>query len=235
LEINHLTHCILTEKMLRALPQALIFDMDGTLIDNMDFHRRAFFAFLKKHGINVTDEEYERKNQGTITEIIPRFFGSHLSESQIVALGEEKEDLYREMYGPYLKPIKGLREFLEDAARKGIKMALATMGDRKNVRFTLEGLGIAEYFSAVVSGEEVRLGKPNPEVFLLAAAKLSVPPDECMAFEDSFSGIRSAISAGMRTVGVASTHTVDELLPFGLLQIIKDYTEIELATPVLEV
>lgn len=201
--------------------------MDGTLIHNMEYHRLAFFEFLKRYTISITEAEYEHKNKGTITEIIPRFFGDHLSPEQINKLGEEKEALYREMYHPHLKPIEGLIEFLKEAKNKGIRIALATMGDQKNVEFTLAGLQIQHYFDAIVSGEEVKHGKPHPEVFKRAAAKLSVSPDYCLAFEDSVSGITAALAANMQVVGVATTHTPEELRAlFQLPTIIQAYTEL---------
>ncbi|MDJ1506211.1 HAD family phosphatase [Xanthocytophaga agilis] len=213
--------------MISPLIKAFIFDMDGTLIHNMEYHQLAFFEFLKRHTISITEAEYEQKNKGTITEIIPRFFGDHLSHEQITELGEEKETLYREMYRPHLKPIEGLIEFLEEAKNKGIRIALATMGDQKNVQFTLAGLRIQHYFDAIVSGEEVKQGKPHPEVFQSAAAKLSVSPDHCLAFEDSVSGITAALAANMQVVGIATTHTPEELRAlFQLPTIIKTYTEL---------
>jgi beta-phosphoglucomutase family hydrolase len=210
------------------LAQALIFDMDGTLISNMEYHRLSFFEFLKRHGISITEAEYEHKNKGTITEIIPRFFGEGLSAEEIFELGEEKEALYREMYAPHLQPIDGLTEFLEKAKKRNLRIALATMGDQKNIRFTLDGLRIVHYFDATVGGEEVTYGKPHPEVFLLAAAKLSVSPDACIAFEDSVAGITSALAAQMQVVGVASTHTPEELgALFQLPTIIRNYHELK--------
>ncbi len=207
--------------------KALIFDMDGTLIDNMEYHRLSFFEFLKCHGISITEAEYEHKNKGTITEIIPRFFGDGLSPEQILELGEEKEALYREMYAPHLQPIDGLTEFLEKAKRLNLKVALATMGDQQNIRFTLEGLQIQHFFDATVGGEEVTYGKPDPEVFLKAADKLAVSPQSCIAFEDSVSGITAALAAHMPVVGVASTHSPEELSAlFQLPTIIRTYHEL---------
>ena len=176
--------------------------------------------------IGCRSSEYEAKNKGTITEIIPRFFGDHLTAEQIAALGEEKEALYRDMYAPHLRAIDGLHDFLESVKRRNIPMALATMGDQHNIRFTLNGLNISQYFDATVGGEEVTNGKPHPEVFQRAAAKLGVPPEDCAAFEDSHSGIAAALAAGMKTVGVASTHTPDELAVYPLWRIISDYREI---------
>ncbi len=214
--------------MTKKYPEALIFDMDGTLIDNMDYHRKAFYLFLEKYNIYPTEEEYTQKNKGTITEIIPRFFGNKLSREQIEALGEEKEALYREIYRPHLKPIPGLLEFLGRIAQKGIPTALATAGDRTNVQFVLDALQLNHYFDVLVTGEDVNHGKPNPEVFLLAADRLAILPENCLVFEDSFPGIEAGKRAGMQVVGIISTHTYQELQPLELYQIVNQYGHVKI-------
>jgi beta-phosphoglucomutase len=122
-----------------------------------------------------------------------------------------------------MQALPGLETFLTSLRQAGIRIALATAADRGNIDFTLDALGIRDHFDVIVGAEEVSKGKPDPEVFLLSARKLGVEPDACAAFEDSNPGIRAALAAGMRVVGIATTHTNDELSIFPLHAIINDY------------
>ncbi|GAB3834464.1 HAD family hydrolase [Hymenobacter jeollabukensis] len=214
---------------LENLPlKALIFDMDGTLIHNMHFHRRAWVDFLGQHGIRLTEEEFEHYNHGTGLEIIRRLFGAELPAADVQRLVQEKEALYRQQYGPHLRALPGLREFLTVARAQGLRLALATAGDAPNIDFVLDGLQLRPYFDAIIGAEQVQRGKPDPEVFLLAAAALGVAPAECLVFEDSMTGIEAARRAGMAAVGLATTHPAAELQGLGLAQIAADYTHLHL-------
>lgn len=197
--------------------------MDGTLVDNMDFHQKAWFAFLSRYDIHVTKAEYDRNNIGTIREIVPRFFPDVRDPAEILRLGMEKEEVYRDMYRGHVRPLPGLDRFLSTLRDAGIPMALATAADRGNIDFTIDALGIRDYFDAITGSEDVERGKPHPDVYLKAAEKLGIDPAVCMAFEDSIGGIRSAEAAGMRVVGIATTHTREELSGFPLFAIIDHY------------
>lgn len=203
--------------------RAAIFDMDGTLVDNMHFHQEAWFSFLADHGINLTIEEYHSKNAGILPEIMARFFPEVTDMEALYELGRKKEQKYQEIYRPHIKALPGLESFLSTLRRTGIKIGLATAADRGNIDFTLDALGIRAHFDVIIGAEEVSKGKPDPEVFLVAAQKLGVEPNTCVAFEDSHPGLRSALAAGMRVVGLATTHTNDELSIFPLHAIINDY------------
>lgn len=207
--------------------KAVIFDMDGTLVHNMHFHQQAWMQFLQNHGIHITEEEYNEKNHGTRMEIVPRYFNRKLTAEETNKLGAEKEALYREIYTPHLQPISGLDLFLTKLKEKNIKIGLATAGDKENIDFTIDGLGIRHYFDVVTGSEEVKKGKPDPEVFLLTAQKLGVAPQECLVAEDSMSGIQAGLTANMQVLGIASTHTREELALFELYNIIIDYTELQ--------
>jgi HAD superfamily hydrolase (TIGR01509 family) len=197
--------------------------MDGTLVNNMHFHQQAWFAFLEEHGLRVTEEEYQDKNAGILPEIIARFFPEVTDIETVYELGRKKEQKYQEIYRPHIQALPGLESFLSSLRRSGVRTGLATAADRGNIDFTLDALGIREYFDVIVGAEEVTKGKPDPEVFLVTAEKLGVEPADCAAFEDSNPGIRSALAAGMRVVGLATTHTNDELSIFPLHAIINDY------------
>lgn len=182
---------------------AFIFDMDGTLVDNILHHEIAWQQFLKNHGLDLPMVEIQEKAYGTAHEALPRFFGE-LTENQLITFADEKENRYREFYRPHLAERPGLVPFLEKTRAAGIPIALGTAGDLPNVNFILDGLGIRHFFDFIVSAEDVEFGKPHPEVFLKCAAGLGWLPENCLVFEDSPSGIEAARRAGMAAVAVST-------------------------------
>lgn len=209
-----------------ARQKAFIFDMDGTLVDSMPFHIRAWTELLAEHGLQTTPQAFLRQTGGkTNRQILREIFGDHLAESEITACAKRKEALYRSLFRPYLKPIDGLFPFLNEAQRLHIPMGVATSAGKANRDFVLEGLAIAAYFSVVVGVEEIQEGKPDPEIFLTAADRLGVIPADCLVFEDALAGIEAASRAGMQAV--ALTTTVEGEAFHGLpavIRVAKDFT-----------
>jgi beta-phosphoglucomutase len=206
---------------------AFIFDMDGTIIDNQSFHQRAWQEFLASLGIDMTLEELDRHNHGTIGEVLRRICGSHLSDAEVVELGDRKEWLYRQYYRPHLKLLPGLLEFLHQSKQLAIPMALATSAGQANIDFVLDGLNIRSYFDVWVGGHDVTLGKPHPETFLQAAEQLGCIPEQCLVFEDTLSGIAAAQSAGMRAIAVTTTLPSEAFQDYAIVQqTIADFTSI---------
>jgi beta-phosphoglucomutase family hydrolase len=191
---------------------AVIFDMDGTMVENSEYHKKAWRVFLERHGKQLSETEmknhvYGRSNKETLGYL----FGQSLSMEQLRNYGQEKEAIYRELYRPHLKPVSRLVELLETLQKRHIPLAVATAADQPNVDFTLNGLGVKNYFQAIIDADMVIHGKPNPEIFLQAAATLGVPPAKCVVFEDSLSGIQAAKAAGMRVIAITTTHPRAEL------------------------
>jgi beta-phosphoglucomutase family hydrolase len=182
--------------------RALIFDMDGTLIDNMGYHRRAWIEWANREGLPYSDDELLALTHGTLREIVARLFPEETNSEKLFAIGARKEALYRELYRPHLQLLPGLAEFLEEARKLGLPMAVATAGDKPNIDFTLDGLGVRSLFKAIIGAEEVSNGKPDPEVFLLAASHLGIEPKHCLVFEDSVPGAEAARRANMHCVMV---------------------------------
>jgi beta-phosphoglucomutase family hydrolase len=182
--------------------QAFIFDMDGTLVDNMDFHHRAWLIWARREGLSGSDDEILSQTHGTLREIVRRLFPHETDPVLLHERGERKEALYREIYLPHLRLLPGLSQLLESARERGLPLAVATAGDKNNINFTLDGLGIRPFFSAIVGAEDVQHGKPHPQVFQLAAQKLGVPSEACLVFEDSPVGAEAARRAGMSCIVV---------------------------------
>ncbi|WP_345266401.1 HAD family hydrolase [Nibrella viscosa] len=208
-----------------AQPFALIFDMDGTLINSNPTHKEAFEQFFAKHNIEMTDEDFVNYVSGRMNpDIMKHFFGDDISSQKINALTREKESIFQELFEPKLKPIKGLMPFLKKAKEKDIPMALATSAPKMNIDFVFEHIPLGEYFPHLVHDTDVKEGKPAPEVFQKAARKLGFPPERCIVFEDSKAGVEAAQAAGMKVVVLTTTHTADELK--GADWVIDDFTEV---------
>ncbi|MGC6479590.1 MAG: HAD family hydrolase [Flavobacteriaceae bacterium] len=207
--------------------QAAIFDMDGTLVDSMPYHHQAWIAFLDQQQLNISPEVFERDyHKGTMIEVMARLFPTVQDEAQLRTIGNKKEALFRRIYHPHLHPIAGLKVYFEKLYSQKIPLGLSTMGDQNNIDFTLAGIAMEHFFQATTGGHQVRLGKPAPEIFEATAHKLKINPKDCLAFEDTQSGIRSAQAAGMEVVGVATQFTKSTLLEeLGCLAAIEDYEE----------
>jgi len=184
---------------------ALIFDMDGVLIDSNPLHRAAWAAYNRRFGLETTEAMQQSMYGKRNDEIVRNFFGD-LPEEEVMARGAAKEKLYREMIAGKVESIlvPGLLTFLE--MYRAAPMAVATNAEPENVAFILDGGGLRKYFRAVLDGQQVQHAKPDPEIYLRAAQELAVAPDNCIVFEDSHSGIQAARAAGMRVIGLCTTH-----------------------------
>lgn len=193
-------------------PAAVIFDMDGVLVDSNPFHLQKWVDLLNRHRIPFRREDLPEQVLGHRNDTAFRFFFGHrLTEGERSQLGEELEDTFRKAFAPHARPLPGLTELIQECHRAGIPMAVASSAMAKNVEFVVDALGYRPYFRCLVTGDEVARPKPDPEIYLRAASKLSVEPAGCVAFEDSFVGIEAAKRAGMRCVAIASTFPATEL------------------------
>ncbi len=192
--------------------KALIFDMDGVLVDNTRVHQKVFEMFCERYGTTIDDRVFASLAGMGNDEIIPRLLPREIVEREGVdRLAEAKEALYREYYAATILPTPGLQDFLQQVREAGIPCAVGSSGPRANVDFVLEHCNIVSCFDVIVSGSMVTRCKPDPEIFLTAARLLGFPPQECLVFEDALSGIRAARSAGMGVVALATTLSVSEL------------------------
>lgn len=206
-------------------PAGIIFDLDGTLIDNNFYHIESFKEFYKRMNMEFSYEDYTANINGKINKVIfPYILKRELSEEEITKYDDQKESLYRELYAPHIKPIDGLLDFLETLKKENYPLAIATSGLPPNINFMFDNIAIRHYFIDVVNASNITQGKPHPEIFLKAAKSINADPEKCVAFEDSVAGIRSAKAAGMKVIGITTTHTAEEIQEAH--KVIQDYTQI---------
>jgi beta-phosphoglucomutase len=204
--------------------KAVIFDMDGVLVDNNPWHIEAWTTFCKRHSVHITAEEITGHFGNINADYLNFLFGRQLSLIEINKYSEEKEEIYREIYKSQIKPLNGLLDFLDLLNEEGYPTAVATSAPTKNVDFTLDGLGIKDRFNIIVDVTSIKKGKPDPEIYLLASKRLGVQASNCIVFEDSIHGIQAAVSAGMHAIGVLTTQTKENMAKAHYL--VNDFTEV---------
>lgn len=180
--------------------------MDGVLVDSMPFHERAWEVYLAQKGLDASALNAQMHGKHN-DELLREVFGEDLTIDQIQWMGAEKEALYRQLIVGELEGqlLKGVREFLE--LYSGTRKAVASNAIAANVDFVLDEAGLRKYFEQSVNGQQVKRGKPDPEIYLKVAALLNLEPEECIVFEDSQPGIDAALAAGMGVVAINSHRT----------------------------
>jgi len=209
--------------------QALLFDLDGTLVNNDPIHYQAWREILTPYNLEIDEDFYKKRISGRLNPDIVKDLLPQLSPAQAESFIEEKEARYRSA-ATKIQPLEGLHNILHWAKLRNIKLALVTNAPRKNTQFMLEVLGLERTFSVVVLGEDVEVAKPDPTPYQVAIAQLEVSPETAIAFEDSPSGIRSAVGAGIFTVGIASTQEPDKLYQLGAELVVPNFSAPELLT-----
>jgi HAD superfamily hydrolase (TIGR01509 family) len=191
---------------------AVIFDVDGTMVDNSACHRDAWLEFGKRNGFDITEEYYNSYIHSRSNErIMRRLCGDDVEHDKAWAMSMEKEVLYRQMYAPVMKEIGGLGELLQQLKTAGVMIAAASNSQKDNVDFVIDGLDLREYFDVIVHRDMVKIGKPDPTLFLMAVDKLGIDKSRCIIVEDSISGFRAADNAGMGYVVVTEGADAEEL------------------------
>lgn len=203
--------------------------MDGVICHTNPFHSMAFKSFFAKRDMQPTEEEFAEHMYGKSNSyIMSHFFGRKIEGEELLQLEDEKESLFREIYAEKIDPIAGYLEFLDSIKAKNIPTGVATSAPLANLELIAKKLSLLNKMESVLASENVSKHKPDPEVYLKSADNLNVSPKNCIVFEDSFSGVTAALNAGMKVVGVLSSHTKDELPPCDLY--INDYVNLKLDT-----
>ncbi|MGL4609387.1 MAG: HAD family hydrolase [Trueperaceae bacterium] len=207
--------------------KALLFDMDGTLSDSDPVHMLAWQEILHIYGIEINDEIYHARIVGRVNPQIVRDFLPQLPEETIEPIVAEKEAAFRRRAGK-LEPLPGLMTLLEWRVNQGLQTALVTNATHHTVPFSLQALGLDDYFKVRVLADEVPAGKPDPRHYEEALRRLKIAASEAVVFEDSPSGVRSAAGAGIATVGITTTQPSELLKAAGATLTVPDFTAQEL-------
>ena len=203
---------------------AVIFDMDGVLIDSGAHHRAAWRALLDELGVVPAEPDYWRLTIGRPSvEAVPLLLGRETSRAEAQQLAARKQEHYRRLAGGGPALVRGVAEFVGELAGLRVPRAVATSAARQDVEGLLTRARLRDRFEVVVAAEDVRRGKPDPEVYLLAARRLGVEPAQCLVFEDAVVGVQAARRAGMRAIGVSTAHTESELRAAGAERAVTDF------------
>lgn len=190
--------------------RAFLFDLNGTIIDDMHYHVSAWQGVVNELGAGITMEQMREECYGKNAELLERIFPGRFGQNEKENLGIEKERKYREFFKPYLKLLPGLEGFLKQAQANRIRMGIGSSAIMPNIDFVLDGLDIRHFFSAIVSADDVSRSKPDPETFLKCAELLNMDPADCLVFEDSPKGVETALNAGIRAVVITTMHSEEE-------------------------
>ncbi len=205
----------------------ILFDMDGVIVDNHIYHYNAWKAVAKNYGIDFNEEDYLNHMNGKVIREVVRFLQKDASEQDVRKIGMEKEICYRSLYQPYLKPTKGLLNFLSQAHRFNIPMCIGTSASQENVDFIINGLGISHYFKSILDDRSVNKGKPHPEIYKKCAQSIGLPNKQCFVFEDARSGIEAGKAAGSKVIALAIKNEKSAL---NADLVINDFSEINVQT-----
>lgn len=208
--------------------KAIIFDMDGVIVDSQAKHHRAELAVLKKYGLDVSREKWKMFFGWKIEEIFYYLAKKYKRNNwPINAMAEEKNILFLKLIKAGVKRIPGAVNFITNAHKYFLKTAVATSSKKAQQKLIFDKLGIEKCFNVFVHGEDVKKGKPDPEIYLLAAKKLKFKPAECLVIEDAPNGVLAAKRAGCSVVGILTGFTRQELKKAGADYIVKNYSEIK--------
>jgi len=192
--------------------QGVVFDMNGVIIDDERIHQQSWRYFCRKYGFKLTEDEFKNKVFGrTEADTLAYLFKSKLSDNQVSQYSNERISTIIQVVKDTVKIATGLKQFLQELHDQSIPLAIATSSRKPYTDFIIDFLEIRPFFKSIITAEDIKKGKPDPEIYLLAAHRLSVSPKNCLAFEDSLSGIKSAKRAGMKVIGIATTHRPEEL------------------------
>ena len=208
---------------------AFLFDLNGTIIDDMQYHIIAWHRILNSLGANISVERTKEECYGKNHELLERIFPGVYTDAEKDRMSFEKEKAYQEEFRPLLKGIKGFEDFLRTAYGEGIKTAVGSAAITFNIDFVLDGLHIRNLVDAIVSADDVTNSKPHPETFLKCAEMLGISPTDCLVFEDAPKGVEAAQAAGMNCMVITTMHSPEEFRSYqNIIGFISDYKDQQL-------
>jgi beta-phosphoglucomutase len=209
--------------------KALIFDLNGTMIDDMPYHVKAWHSIVEELGAGLDLEQVKAQCYGKNQDLLDRVFPGRFTDEEKDQISLEKEKRYQSSYRTEMKLIDGLHDLLAQAHAAGIKIAIGSAAIMFNIDFILDGMDIRHYIDAIVSADHVELSKPHPETFLRCATAFHLSPADCLVFEDAPKGVESAEKAGMDCMVITTMHTPEEFETYkNIVGFIKDYTDVQL-------
>lgn len=214
--------------MTPSKPKAFLFDLNGTMIDDMGYHLEVWSDVLNNDlGAGLSKADVKKNMYGKNDDMLFRVFGKDkFTQKERDEISIEKERRYQKLYKPHLDLIPGLFDFLEKAKANEIKMAIGSAAIMFNINFVLDNLNIRKYFGAIVSADDVEHSKPHPETFAKDAELLGVDANSCIVFEDAPKGVEAAANAGMKCVVLTTMHTPEEFSQYdNIIMFVKDYTD----------
>tara|TARA_B100000989_G_scaffold290743_1_gene264277 strand:+ start:1005 stop:1667 length:663 start_codon:yes stop_codon:yes gene_type:complete len=206
--------------------KGVIFDMDGTIVDSLPYHHKAWEIFFKHNKVeNFSKKLKDYKGGGTL-DLMKAVYGDKYSIKELKIMSHDKEIIFRDIYRGNIQPINGFIEFIESLKSKNILIGLASNAIRENVILTLEELNVYNYFNSIICGDEVKKGKPDPEMFNKTLESFDIDNKHCLIFEDSIEGIQGACNSGINSVGITSSSTHRILIDAGANGTIENYLNI---------
>ena len=197
------------EQQLNRRDYAMLWDVDGVIIDSAEQHRRSWKQLAEENDFTYSDERFWETFGMRNADVIPSMFGGAMPAERIARLADRKEELYRELLSSEAKPLPGARELMAALNASGYRQALGSSAPRKNIELVVKVLDIGRYLDGIVSGEEVAQGKPAPDIYLAAARRVGIVPNHCLVIEDAVPGIDAAHAGGMRCLAVRRPGVAD--------------------------
>ena len=211
------------------IQKAFLFDLNGTMIDDMDFHMKAWHQILNDLGADISLAQMKEECYGKNDELLERIFPRRFSADEKTRMSYAKEAAYQQAFKPSLQLLSGLDVFLAKASKENISMAIGSAAILYNIDFVLDGLNIRHYFPTIVAAEHVKKSKPDPETYIRCADLIGIPYRDCIVFEDAPKGVEAAENAGMKTVVLTTMHTEDEFRKYkNIICFVNDYQDTQL-------
>lgn len=199
------------------LVRAVIWDMDGVIVNTGPYHCRSWQYVFKKQGINFTEEDFQHIFGQRNDNIIRKTLERDLNQAEVDAIAQDKEEFFRRIVKQDLKAFPGVTDLLQVLKNNSIAAAIASSAPMENIQLILNELGLEDYFQAIVYGREVSEGKPSPQGYLLAAQKLGVKAQNCIGIEDAVAGVTAINRAGMSSIAITNTHPAERLFEADLV------------------
>ena len=211
------------------MKKGIIFDMDGTIVDSLPYHYNAWKIFFNENKVENFSEKLKNYKGGGTLDLMTAVYGDKYSRKELKIMADDKEIIFREIYKNNVVPIMGFMDMFKLIKSKKILVGIASNATRKNVKMILSELKIYEKFDSIICGDEVRKGKPDPEMFDETIDRFNLKKEECLIFEDSVEGVSAAVNSRVDVVGVTSSTSGEILIDKGCITTIDNYLNFDMS------